>query len=51
MESRMFCRSRFGVALIGLTTVIYAYPSAQDRLKTMPGYDAAQQGSKVVISA
>jgi dipeptidyl-peptidase 4 len=44
----MSLRSRFGVALIGLTTVICAYPHAQDRLKTMPGYDQYQKMSREI---
>src|SRR6188768_3248551 len=48
MESRMLFRSRFGVAIICLTAVICAYPNAQDRLKTMPGYDQYQKMSREI---
>lgn len=44
----MTFRSRFGAALIVLTAAICAYPAAQDRLKTMPGYDQFQKMSREI---
>jgi dipeptidyl-peptidase-4 len=44
----MSLRPRLGIALVGLTTVICAYPSAQDRLKTMPGYDQYQKMAREI---
>src|SRR5687768_16004605 len=48
MESRMSVRFRLGVALVGLTAAIGAYPAAQDRLRTMPGYDQFQKMSREI---
>jgi dipeptidyl-peptidase-4 len=44
----MLPRFRLGVALIVLTAVVCAYPSAQDRLKTMPGYEQFQKMSREI---
>ena len=44
----MSFRPRLGVALVGLTTVICAYPSAQDRLKALPGYEQFQKMSREI---
>src|SRR5262245_7626714 len=39
MESRMSPRLRFVLSILALTTAIGASVYAQDRLKSMPGYD------------
>src|SRR5258708_1404487 len=41
----MLSRSRCAAAITGLTLAVCAYPSAQDRLKSMPGYDQFQKMS------
>src|SRR5258708_29532766 len=41
----MLSRSRCAAAIAGLTLAVCAYPSAQDRLKSMPGYDQFQKMS------
>lgn len=44
----MSSRGRFGFAIWALIGVICAYPSAQDRLKAMPGYEQYQKMAREI---